>query len=116
VFKLREQGNHPRFRREGNDLHHTMHITLKEALLGFRKSVLHLDGRMVRACAVAVLARACAVAVLARACAVAVLARACAGAVLARACAVAVLARACAVAVLARTCASSVSERVYERV
>ncbi len=48
VFKLREQGNHPRFRREGNDLHHTMHITLKEALLGFRKSVLHLDGRMVR--------------------------------------------------------------------
>jgi DnaJ-class molecular chaperone len=47
VFKLREQPNHPRFRREGNDLHHTMHITLKEALLGFRKSVLHLDGRLV---------------------------------------------------------------------
>ena len=48
IFKLKEQPNHPRFRREGNDLHHTMHITLKEALLGFRKSILHLDGRLVR--------------------------------------------------------------------
>ncbi len=64
VFKLRERQGHPRFRREGNDLHHTMHISLKEALLGFRKSILHLDGREVRTraalyCAVDMRVRAC---------------------------------------------------------
>ncbi len=44
IFKLR-QSNHPRFRRDGDDLHYEMHLTLKEALLGFSKTVRHLDGR-----------------------------------------------------------------------
>jgi len=38
---------HSRFTRQGNDLHHTMTITLKEALLGFKKSIQQLDGRTV---------------------------------------------------------------------
>lgn len=40
-----QAANHAHFRREGDDLHYDMHITLKEALLGFKKSVRHLDGR-----------------------------------------------------------------------
>jgi DnaJ-class molecular chaperone len=44
IFKLR-QSNHPRFRRENDDLHHEEHITLREALLGFKKTIKHLDGR-----------------------------------------------------------------------
>ena len=44
IFKLR-QAEHPRFRREGDDLHHTMHISLKEALLGYDRTIRHLDGR-----------------------------------------------------------------------
>jgi DnaJ-class molecular chaperone len=44
IFKLR-QSAHPRFRREGDDLHHDLHLTLREALVGFRKVVKHLDGR-----------------------------------------------------------------------
>ena len=35
------------FRRAGNDLHHDMHITLREALVGFRKTIVHLDGHEV---------------------------------------------------------------------
>lgn len=46
IFKLK-QASHPRFRRQGDDLHHDMHITLREALIGFKKSILHLDGREV---------------------------------------------------------------------
>jgi chaperone protein DnaJ len=38
---------HNRFRREGQDLHMEQHITLKEALLGFTKTVTHLDGHKV---------------------------------------------------------------------
>mmetsp|Transcript_81788 Transcript_81788/g.95457 ORF Transcript_81788/g.95457 Transcript_81788/m.95457 type:complete len:372 (+) Transcript_81788:44-1159(+) len=34
---------HPQFRRQGNDLHTTQKLTLKEALLGFEKSIQHLD-------------------------------------------------------------------------
>jgi DnaJ-class molecular chaperone len=44
IFRLK-QSSHPRFRREGDDLHHEMHISLKEALIGFSKTVRHLDGR-----------------------------------------------------------------------
>lgn len=38
---------HPRFERRGIDLHLTMKLTLKEALLGFEKIVPHLAGRTV---------------------------------------------------------------------
>ena len=46
VFKLRA-APHPRFRRDGNNLHHDMHISLREALLGFRRPITQLDGRAV---------------------------------------------------------------------
>lgn len=39
---------HPRFRREGRDLHLTASITLLEALTGFSHEVEHLDGHKVR--------------------------------------------------------------------
>lgn len=38
---------HERFTRQGNDLHTTVTITLREALVGFEKSITHLDGRLV---------------------------------------------------------------------
>lgn len=44
IFKLK-QVPHPRFTREGDHLHHEMHLSLKEALLGFRRSIRHLDSR-----------------------------------------------------------------------
>ena len=44
LFKFR-QVPHDRFRRAGDDLHHDMHLSLREALLGFSRSVRHLDGR-----------------------------------------------------------------------
>lgn len=44
IFKLR-QANHPRFRREGDNLHHEMHLSLREALLGYKRPIRHLDGR-----------------------------------------------------------------------
>lgn len=44
IFMLKQR-NHPRFKRDGNDLHHNMHITLRQALLGFTLPVRHLDGR-----------------------------------------------------------------------
>ncbi|CAA6654377.1 unnamed protein product [Spirodela intermedia] len=38
---------HERFRREGNDLHTTVTITLLQALVGFEKSLVHLDEHLV---------------------------------------------------------------------
>ncbi|XP_047966372.1 dnaJ protein ERDJ3B [Salvia hispanica] len=38
---------HDRFRREGNDLHTTVTITLVQALVGFEKTVKHLDEHLV---------------------------------------------------------------------
>lgn len=46
IFKLKA-APHPRFRREGEHLHHEMHLSLREALLGFSRAVGHLDGRTV---------------------------------------------------------------------
>jgi len=45
-LKIRTE-THPLFRRHGNDLRMELAITLKEALLGFRKPITHLDGREV---------------------------------------------------------------------
>lgn len=38
VFVINQQ-NHPIFRREGNDLYMTLDITLKQALIGFKKDI-----------------------------------------------------------------------------
>jgi len=38
---------HTEFRREGHDLHYTLRITLLEALIGFDKTIEHLDGHLV---------------------------------------------------------------------
>jgi len=38
---------HSRFRRDGNELHMDQHISLREALLGFTKTITHLDGHRV---------------------------------------------------------------------
>ncbi|MES1911003.1 MAG: hypothetical protein MHM6MM_003507, partial [Cercozoa sp. M6MM] len=42
-----EVQKHRRFRRSGNDLHTSLVVSLKEALLGFEKTVTHMDGRKV---------------------------------------------------------------------
>ena len=46
LFKFK-QVPHDRFRRAGDDLHHDMHLSLRESLLGFSRTVRHLDGREV---------------------------------------------------------------------
>lgn len=46
VFHVRAQP-HPVFRREKNDLHMDLHISLKDSLVGFTTHVEHLDGHQV---------------------------------------------------------------------
>ncbi len=46
ILVLRTQP-HNKFRRDGNDLHYEQTITLREALLGYNKRIIHLDGRSV---------------------------------------------------------------------
>eukprot|EP00164_Ancoracysta_twista_P005348 GFYU01007313.1.p1 GENE.GFYU01007313.1~~GFYU01007313.1.p1 ORF type:complete len:360 (-),score=139.92 GFYU01007313.1:581-1660(-) len=46
VFKLKQQP-HRKFKRDGNNLKIDQHISLKEALLGYKKSIRHLDGHNV---------------------------------------------------------------------
>lgn len=46
IFRIKQR-DHDRFRREGNDLHHDMTISLRESLLGFKRSIQHLDGHAV---------------------------------------------------------------------
>jgi DnaJ-class molecular chaperone len=38
---------HPTFERQGNDLKITIKISLRQALLGFKSEIKHLDGRRV---------------------------------------------------------------------
>ncbi|GAV82536.1 DnaJ domain-containing protein/DnaJ_C domain-containing protein [Cephalotus follicularis] len=45
-FRIRT-APHDRFRREGNDLHATVTITLLQALVGFEKTIKHLDEHLV---------------------------------------------------------------------
>ncbi|KAL4603435.1 hypothetical protein ACB092_10G123900 [Castanea dentata] len=45
-FRIRT-APHDQFRREGNDLHTTITITLVQALVGFEKTIKHLDDRLV---------------------------------------------------------------------
>ncbi|KAE8681648.1 DnaJ protein ERDJ3B [Hibiscus syriacus] len=45
-FRIRA-APHDRFRREGNDLHTTITITLAQALVGFEKTIKHLDDHLV---------------------------------------------------------------------
>ncbi|KAF8394640.1 hypothetical protein HHK36_020854 [Tetracentron sinense] len=45
-FRIRT-APHDRFRREGNDLHTTITITLVQALVGFEKTIKHLDEHLV---------------------------------------------------------------------
>ncbi|KAI7990987.1 DnaJ protein ERDJ3B [Camellia lanceoleosa] len=45
-FRIRT-APHDRFRREGNDLHATVTITLVQALVGFEKTIKHLDEHLV---------------------------------------------------------------------
>lgn len=44
IFRI-ETLPHPVFERSQNDLKATVKITLKQALLGFEKDLVHLDGR-----------------------------------------------------------------------
>jgi len=46
VFEL-EQTKHKIFERRGDNLFMKMKLTLKEALLGFKKEIPHLDGRTI---------------------------------------------------------------------
>lgn len=47
VILVLKTDKHNTFTREGNDLHYTMTLSLKEALLGFKKTITHLDGRSI---------------------------------------------------------------------
>jgi DnaJ-class molecular chaperone len=47
VFRV-ETIPHPLFERDKNDLKTTINITLKQALLGFEKELVHLDGRAIK--------------------------------------------------------------------
>jgi DnaJ-class molecular chaperone len=44
VIAVLKTASHPRYRRDGDDLHATIDVTLKEALLGFKKLLPQLDG------------------------------------------------------------------------
>lgn len=48
IILVVKQEPHPRFKRKGKNLYMDMDISLKEALLGFEKTVTHLDGHEVK--------------------------------------------------------------------
>ena len=47
VFVKIHQAPHKTFKRDGNDLKINLDISLKEAILGFERSITHLDGHNV---------------------------------------------------------------------
>jgi DnaJ family protein A protein 2 len=47
VIIILRQAPHKRFKRVGNNLFTEMTLTLEEALLGFKKKMVHLDGRVI---------------------------------------------------------------------
>lgn len=47
IYIVLQSDQHPRFRRDGHDLHTTVEIDLNEALFGFTKTLDHLDGHKV---------------------------------------------------------------------
>jgi DnaJ-class molecular chaperone len=47
IFKFK-QTPHKLFKRDGDDLHYELHISLREALLGYSRVIKHLDGRDVK--------------------------------------------------------------------
>jgi DnaJ-class molecular chaperone len=46
IFTVKQKP-HPTFKRVGNNLFFDMHLNLQESLLGFSKTLTHLDGRIV---------------------------------------------------------------------
>lgn len=46
VFALKTS-KHPKFERKGDDLHMKMKVTLREALLGWRQTIRHMDGHTI---------------------------------------------------------------------
>ena len=46
IFTIKQRP-HNTFKRVGNNLYITLQITLEESLLGFKKTIKHLDGRRV---------------------------------------------------------------------
>lgn len=42
---IREQKDHPLFKRDGDDIRHTVEISLKEALTGWKRTVSTIDGK-----------------------------------------------------------------------
>ena len=47
VIMVLKQKAHAQYRREKNDLHYDLTITLKESLIGFTRTIRHLDGHEV---------------------------------------------------------------------
>jgi len=46
IFTLKQKP-HKQFKRVGDNLYFDMYISLEEALLGFQKTIMHLDGRKI---------------------------------------------------------------------
>ena len=47
VIMVLKQKAHAQYRREKNDLHYNLMISLKESLIGFTRTIRHLDGHEV---------------------------------------------------------------------
>merc|ERR1712086_1172365 len=47
IFTVKQKGSSP-FKRIGNNLYYDQEISLEESLLGFQKSITHLDGHQLK--------------------------------------------------------------------